>query len=71
MPTRTGRCQVQNRYVSRMIQSTFVQGCSGPWMQGVRGRSYTVAISAQADVANDGDGQKFLGEWFRKSWIWH
>ncbi|MEW2051633.1 hypothetical protein [Streptomyces sp. NPDC005476] len=67
---RAGRCQVQNRYASRMNQSTYVQSCSGPWLEGRRGRSYTISMSAQGDVANDGDGQKFLGDWIHKSWIW-
>ncbi|MFG2731027.1 DUF6233 domain-containing protein [Streptomyces canus] len=67
---RNGRCQFQNRYASRMNRSTYVQGCSGPWMEGRQGRSYRISMSAQADVANDGDGQKILGDWIRKSWIW-
>lgn len=67
-PTSTGRCSSQNWYTSRMQQATYVRTCNGPWMRGTRGSSFTISLSAQADVADDGDGQKLLGNWIRQSW---
>ncbi|MEU6197794.1 hypothetical protein [Streptomyces sp. NPDC047061] len=68
--TRTGRCQFQNRYASRMNRSAYVQGCSGPWMVGRKGSSFVISMSAQGDVADDGDGEKFLGDWISQPWTW-
>jgi hypothetical protein len=50
-PTQTGRCQFNNRYVSRLYRSSYVQGCHGSWMEGRPGRSFTISTSAQGDVA--------------------
>jgi hypothetical protein len=70
-PRRTGRCTRLNWATGRLLQSTFTRTCNGPWLTGRPGVPFTMSMAAQGDVANDGDGQKFLGDdWIYRTWHW-
>lgn len=69
-PAASGRCQSLNWYTSRMVQSTYTRTCHGPWMVGRPGSVFTISMSAQGDVADDGDGEKTLGDVISQPWNW-